>query len=912
MRYIVSLRDKPEQSIMGSKGCAIAHLQQKGFLTPPGFILTPEAFTDSLSSPNYRLYQDLCRDKNAKFSEIEALLNSLQLSERVQLELLQNLADRFPYGGRFAVRSSAIEEDTPKASFAGQLNTILGVPLEDLGENIILVWRSAFSETAINYRQKRGFFPISSPPAVLIQQAIAPQISGVAFGADPVTGRRNITIISSVYGLGTSLVSGERNGDTFYLDPKGQIIQCQIAKKEKQHQLKSELEPGIAIAEVPQELVEKPSLNDEQIKDIAKLVRRCNQIFGSPQDIEWAIANDRLYILQSRPITALPQISQPRGTYNLWDNSNIAESYNGVTTPLTFSFARRAYREVYRQFCLLLGVSPQVIAQKDRVFSNMLGFIQGRIYYNLLNWYRVLALLPGFRINRQFMEQMMGVKESLPDEIIQELQQSNWGDRLQDSWRIFITAIGLLKNYFLLPHKIRKFYKRLEKIGNKQPITNNQQPITNNKQPITHNKQPITHNKLPNSADELVSYYRRIEQELLTHWDAPLINDFFAMIFYGVLRRLTAKWCSDETGTMQHDLLAGQGNIISTEPARRMRKMAAIASQNDSFVQLLCQGSLETILEAIETMPEFRSRYRDYLIRFSDRCLEELKLESPTLADNPLPLLRAIGILAKSPPSPPTKSTTPNPNLLKMRRSLRSHPFRRFIFHWVLKNARKRVRDRENLRFERTRVFGRARQVFLALGRCFFVADFLERPEDIFYLEVEEIMRMVEGTATSTNLKGLVALRKAEFEGYRDGKNPGDRFETYGIPYLKGQPLERLLVSASSEDCQQGIGCSPGIVRGSVRVIQNPQQVLDRDRSPTLQPGTILVAERTDPGWILLFPAAAGLLVERGSVLSHAAIVSRELGIPAIVSIPGVTRWLKDGDRVEYDGSKGKVYKLKD
>lgn len=927
------MQDKPQKSTMGSKGCAIAHLQQKSFLTPPGFILTPEAFTESLSSPGYRLYRDLCQDRNAGFSDIVALLNNLQLSERVQLELLQNLADRFPYGGRFAVRSSAVEEDSPNASFAGQLKTILGVPVEDLGDNIIRVWRSAFSENAIDYRKNRGLLPISSPPAILIQQAIDPAISGVAFGADPVTGRRNIIVISSVYGLGTSLVSGESNADTFYLDRQGKIVQRQIAKKEKKHQLKSSLETGIAIAEIPATLSKKSSLTTEQIREIAKLVLRCNQTFGSPQDIEWAIIGDRLYILQSRPITALPQIARPTGTYNLWDNSNIAESYNGVTTPLTFSFARRAYTEVYQQFCFLLGVSPQIIAQNERVFRNMLGFIQGRIYYNLLNWYRVLALLPGFRLNRQFMEQMMGVKESLPEEIVRELQQSSWRDRLQDSWRIFITAIGLIKNYVLLPYKIRRFYKRLDvTIISESPLGKggkDRQPTTNNPQPTLRLRSvQATHN----NANELVAYYRRIEGELLTHWDAPLINDFFAMIFYGVLRQLTTKWCEDETGTMQHDLLAGQGKIISAEPARRMRKMAAIASPNESFVKVLCQGSLEAILEAIETMPEFRSRYRDYLAKFSDRCLDELKLESPTLADNPLPLLRAIGILAKSSPQPSTQThplnssqerenkrggtrgetQNPNPTLLKIRRSLRSHPLRRLVFHWVLKNARKRVRDRENLRFERTRVFGRARQVFLALGRCFFVADFLEQPEDIFYLEVEEIMRMVEGTATCTNLKGLVAVRKAEFEGYREGKQPSDRFETYGIPYQKGQPLERLFSPTSSEDFQQGIGCSPGIVRGTIRVIENPQQVLDRHNALTLQPGTILVAERTDPGWILLFPAAAGILVERGSVLSHAAIVSRELGIPAIVSIPGVTKWLKDGDRVEFDGSTGEIYKFKD
>ena len=137
--------------------------------------------------------------------------------------------------------------------------------------------------------------------------------------------------------------------------------------------------------------------------------------FGQPQDIEWAIENGSLYLLQSRPITTLRNIPDPDGALNIWDNSNITESYNGVTSPLTFSFARSVYEGVYRQFCRILRVPQRKIEANDLTFRCMLGLIQGRIYYNLLNWYRVLALLPGFTVNRRFMEQMMGVRESLPD-----------------------------------------------------------------------------------------------------------------------------------------------------------------------------------------------------------------------------------------------------------------------------------------------------------------------------------------------------------------------------------------------------------------------------------------------------------------------------------------------------------------
>src|SRR5262249_32440816 len=161
-----------------------------------------------------------------------------------------------------------------------------------------------------------------------------------------------------------------------------------------------------------------------------------------------------------------------------------------------------------------------------------------------------------------------------------------------------------------------------------------------------------------------------------------------------------------------------------------------------------------------------------------------------------------------------------------------------------------------------------------------------------FYLEVNEALGFVDGTTSSADLKGLVALRKAEFDGYLDSAPPAGRFETRGMVHQGNTFQGKETGAAPTGDQLQGLGCCPGVVRGPVRVLIDP-------RHAPLRCGDILVAERTDPGWIMLFPAAAGLLVEHGSLLSHSAIVAREMGIPAIVSLAGVTRWLQDGDWVE-------------
>ncbi|MBC8135097.1 MAG: phosphoenolpyruvate synthase, partial [Fibrella sp.] len=300
----------------------------------------------------------------------------------------------------------------------------------------------------------------------------------------------------------------------------------------------------------------------------------------------------------------------------------------------------------------------------------------------------------------------------------------------------------------------------------------------------------------------------------------------------------------------------------------------------------------------------------DYLAKFGDRCLEELKLESATLHDDPLPLLRAVANTAAQPPRPP-RDTGPDadPRLRAERAvadALRGKPLQRVLYTNVLANARRHVRDRENLRFERTRVFGRVRRIFLELGRRFYALDLLDEPRDIFYLEVQEILGFVEGTATFMNLRALAQLRKVDFERFRALPPPADRCETRGVVSVGNDFTGKSAADdAVGEDGteRRGIACCPGIVRGPVRVITDP-------RGATLPPGTILVAERTDPGWILLFPAASALLVERGSLLSHSAIVAREMGIPAIVSVPGITHWLKDGDIVEMNGTTGTVRRI--
>ena len=296
----------------------------------------------------------------------------------------------------------------------------------------------------------------------------------------------------------------------------------------------------------------------------------------------------------------------------------------------------------------------------------------------------------------------------------------------------------------------------------------------------------------------------------------------------------------------------------------------------------------------------------DYLGRFGDRCMDELKLETKTLRDDPSFLIQMIRAYVAQGNLDPTSSRERELGIRQQAEALafgRLGGPKKSAFSYVLRQTRARVRDRENLRFERTRVFGVVRRLFMAIGQHFVRAGKLEHGDDILYLTKEEIFGHLDGVGLTQDLRALVLTRRCEFESYKEQPPPPDRFETSGPPGEAALPEEALTTPAAAGADLSGVGCCPGVVRAPVRVVRDPREARDLT-------GRILVAERTDPGWTLLFPAVAGLLVQRGSLLSHSAIVAREMGLPCVVGISGLLSSLVDGDVVEMNGTTGVIRRL--
>jgi len=497
---------------LGGKAAALRSLAEEGFPVLPALVLLPSAqLLSQQGRPGPPL--DLA---TPVAEELRAALPAL--ARRAQA-LLGRGPEGEGWSGTWAVRSSALEEDSHQASHAGIYSSRLSVATAELEQAILAVWRSAHGAGAQAYRLQRNGYPdgISpalagprggvgagegwsgagaregAPMAVLIQPMLDPLWAGVAFSADPLDGRRGVTVVQAVPGLAERLLAGQEGGDLWRLDREGGLLD--------HHPLPFPASQG------------RPVLPEPELRRIAALTRSLGRHCGHPQDVEWALQPDGgLWLLQCRPISTLRGLADPDGALLLWDNSNIVESYGGVTTPLTFSFARKAYSEVYTQFCRFMGVPAATIRRHRSTFAAMIGFLEGRIYYNLLSWYRVLALLPGYRFNARFLEQMLGVKEPLPPHQLRQVREQQRRDAAVEpvaAWREGLrlgrSLLALVANALGLGRRCRAFRRRLDRVLLSPP-------------------------QLAGLAearpDELVQHYRRIEAELLSHWDAPLINDF--------------------------------------------------------------------------------------------------------------------------------------------------------------------------------------------------------------------------------------------------------------------------------------------------------------------------------------------------------------------------------------------------
>lgn len=783
-----------------------------------------------------------------------------------------------------AVRSSAVGEDGAEASFAGQLDSFLYVRgVGGVLETLVKCVASALSDRAVAYRLRHGVPVDRLGVAVVVQTMITGETSGVLFTAHPTTGSRQHAVVSAAVGLGEGVVSGRVDADEYVarLDGTG-LVEVTVGRQEEA--AVADDNGGTRYVRLEHAPRTDRVLTDEAVREIVAIGARAARAAQRPLDLEWTLENGRLWVVQARPITALPPPQEGAGAPTVWDNSNIQESYSGVTSPLTFSFARRAYATVYRQTMRAMQISEDRIATHQDVLDNLLGLIRGRVYYNINNWYRGLLLLPGFGRNKEDMEQMMGLQD--PVDFVQD-EAISYSDKVRRAPGMLVLLGRLLRRFRRMDALVEAFHLEF-------------------REAYEAVDRASLHTR---TVPELVALARQLHATMLERWSIPILNDFFVMMMGGRVRRAILRAGFDQPDLVLSGLLSGLDGLESTEPTHRLLDLCDTVRGEDALARLIDELPDERLPGAVEAeAPSFWEECQTYLEEYGDRTAGELKMETITPREDPS---RLFGLLRGLLERPDLRAST----LRSEARALRERterevaeqihasrlwgPVRLWRFRRDLDGFRRGVRHRESTRMQRTRMFGLYRSIYLEIGRQLHGFGALDEARDVLYLTVEEIEQYVEAVAATADVAGLCRLRKAEFSAYEDSDMP-HHFMTWGVPYAASDYLYPYEQAPDRAPHLDGTGCYPGVVEAQAVVVLDPAEA-------PLVAGRILCAVRTDPGWAPLFPLAAGLLVERGSALSHSAVVARELGIPCIVGLPGLTRRVRTGDVLRMDGGSGRV-----
>ncbi|HMI04702.1 MAG TPA: PEP/pyruvate-binding domain-containing protein [Pedobacter sp.] len=845
---------KKNGATIGGKAEGLIKLVEAGINVPDFLILPAENFTSLIQQPSIGA------------ADIKERLLQFALTDEDQKQLTKILAGwGFPHQS-VIVRSSIVDEDGSQNAFAGIMSSYSNLRnIKDVHQSIAQCAASAYSSEAIAYRAHRSLSS-AAQPAVIVQKQLNADSSGVVFSTYPQYPEE--MAVHAVWGLGEGLVDGKLDADEFYLLKKdGSITHQTIAFKDKQ--FKPDPQKGSQLMDIDRTKQNTPCITQTQLQSLFAISKRLEKRNGHPQDIEFVITDNELYFVQSRHITqTIPQVI-------VYDNSNIQESYCGVTTPLTFSFAQRVYTTVYQQTMILLSVPEKVAETYRPVLDNLLGLVKGRIYYNINNWYRGLQVLPSFKQNKEDMERMMGLEDPV--------------DFISDTKKSFTEKLKLMPTLLSSMSRLLLAFRKLDK-----------DVATFHSHFSTYYEH--FYQSLPTwtNGSQIVEQIRALDEALLKNWTTPIVNDFYVMMMNGKVRRKLIKAGIREPEEFLSMYLAGNQQIESAQPAVVMQKIALEAMLLPELKALIIKLP-SGVHELIKIQfPDFYTTVNSFIHTYGDRTVGELKLETVTMRLSPRIFYSYLRNYLT------TENTFQTSALSHLHESARkkldsmlqkrSYLFKRGLYS-SLHKLRKGIQYREGMRLERTRLFGMYRALYLKAGDLLVRANALPLPEDIFYLTEPEIWDLLLNKTTLQKATAI-AERKETFDGYKR--------EEVSARVIVPAPREKLVeVSNNDPYILQGTGCVPGEVTAEVMIIRGPEDDLDVS-------GKIVCALRTDPGWVALFPTCKAVLIEKGSALSHSVILLREFGIPAIINIPGLTNKLKSGQRVSMNGTSGVIKIIKD
>ncbi len=881
MEYILKFGqiDKSYLPCVGGKGANLGELMKAGFRVPQGFCITTEAYRTFIgcSDMMQSFFDQLDGIQHDDLSTIRAMSETVRShldSIPMPLELEEAIVQAWMTTGErkaYAVRSSATAEDLPSASFAGQQETYLNVcGKTQLLRAVRRAWSSLFTDRAISYRTKNGFSHSSVFLSVVIQEMVFPEVSGILFTADPITGNRNITSIDASFGLGEALVSGIVTSDLYQVK-ETQIIQKKIANKKVA--IYANPGGGTVTKQLSPEKQEEQALLDEQIAELAVLGKRIEQHYGKPQDIEWCLSKGNFYIVQSRPITSLypvPKVSDER--LHVFMSVGHQQMMTDAMRPLGISVLRTFF-----------PVGKQASRAEE---SEVVLEAGNRLFFDLTE-------LLYLKLARRVVPRILSNIDERIGSALEEIS------RRSDFLRT--PSKGLKRGVFRV---VRTAAKHLV-FGLLFRDTSKAIEAANEfmEQKVAECKHLMSE----------VSGAERIKliKENLGNLVMSIISTLVPYLPAGIasmklVEVLVKKWCGDNAEI--HLLNKSLTGNVTSELGLVIGDLADIARESPSVISYLKEaqdGTFFAGLKEISGGEVFCQAFEEFLDKYGMRCPGEIDITNYRWRERPTMLVPSIlsHIETLLPSEHRTKFAQGKKEaedaanrIISCVRKTRGGILKARIMARLIRVYRDTLGLREHPKYIVIRHLDVYRQAILEEGRALVGRGVISKETDVFYLSLDEILLQLSKDTKDDNLdiQSLIRSRKKQFE------------ENKNISPPRVMTSEGEIITGKKRDKQAPVGAligtpvSAGIVEGYARIVLHPNEA-------NLHPGEIMIAPFTDPGWTPLFHSARGLVMEVGGMMTHGAVVAREYGIPAVVGIDNATEMIKNGQYVRINGTEGYV-----
>lgn len=872
-----------KSAAFGGKARGLATLVRAGFAVPAGFAISSavpeEAMARALPARDRisALLTAPAREVgNERLESICSAVRALAIPRSAEEAIREAYRALVRDGASaVAVRSSALHEDQAQRSGAGLYETVLGVTSEEaLLDAIRTVWASAVSPRVIAYLRALGVRvegDHGGGVGVVVQALVPAEISGVMFTVNPLSGDTQEIVVNAAFGLGSNVVDGRVSPDTYRIDKSSGWVRDHIVGDKA---IATRLVDGALVdQDVPLEEREREALPAGRVQELAVLAQRIEQTFGDARDVEWALAGSSLFVLQARPVTALPGAAKRPRTRRardrsriVWSNVNVGEALPGVATPLTWSILSSFSDVGFRRAFGALGCN----VPED---TELVGNFRGRIYLNLSEFFTIASQVPGISPRTIL---ALGGGGELAGEPFEA--DADGPSPIGFVARLPLTTARFVRENFHITKRVEAFETTFSEDRDRL--------------------RAIDLRLLSSTA-----VHRRLfeVERLLDQSGQVLLNVYGNLLATVVALRMVVTLFAEDaprSDVFFRELLSGLLDVDSAGPGLELTRIAETARRDpEARAFLLACDPARARVSDVPAGPT-RGLLTRFFEIYGDRGTREAEIAEPRWREDPtLPFATLRLHLQRIEESGGERAPS---DVERRQREIRERAqgdlerrvpsVARFAVRRLLELVQRFLRMREKLRGHVVSVLGLFREIALDASRRMRAMEPGVGEDGAFFLSLGELHGVLRGDVPTVG--DLVRSRRLQLERDAALPSPPDTFVGFPPPLAPPDPEASLL---------HGLGACAGRVVSTVRLVHDPADVAK------FRAGEILLAQQTDVGWSPLFLVAGGVITELGGPLSHASIVAREFGIPAVVNVKRATSVLRTGDRVELDGELGTV-----